>query len=497
MRYFAVKTSDQEFYNEFIRNEEEITLSGINSYDDIIDRGLILFIILGGDRVPWDKGLAGIAVTTSGSLDKGYDVEKPKNYKLKFRFVSRMKRILGKSDFIPYKGTYNSYVGPSTKGERNQALTEITEKQATAILRAVLDYFPEEEKNITSVISPEIMAEVKKDTEVLIPKILKYGQTPEKEAVADEQTEADMNREYLMKGENILLYGVPGSGKSYTVVQEYCDDDRFCERVVFHPDYSYSDFVGQIMPKINEDNKMIEYGFIPGPFTQILNKAVHDISNMYYLIIEEINRGNAPAVFGDVFQLLDRGAGGESQYGVTNTEIANIIYNGNVSKKVRIPANVTIVATMNTSDQNVFTLDTAFKRRWKLRLIPNIIEKADFHNKKIFGTEITWLRFADVINNFIISESSGLTSLEDKRLGAFFVSEDDLDFLYDADGNCHYNPAFAEKVLMYLWDDVFKYNREDVFRSEYNTLEKLIQGFEKVKFEVFKLDFSAMEETDE
>ena len=105
-------------------------------------------------------------------------------------------------------------------------------------------------------------------------------------------------------GTNILYYGVPGSGKSYEI-SKICSDEAVMERVVFHPDYSYSDFVGQIMPRLNEENKL-EYAFTPGPFTKIMRRAYHDPETMYYLIIEEINRGNAPAIFGEIFQLLDR-----------------------------------------------------------------------------------------------------------------------------------------------------------------------------------------------
>ena len=496
MRYFAVKTSDPEFFSAYSCGEDHLILDGINSYDDIIKPGIVLFVILGGDRVEWNKGLAAVALTESGPVDKGYDEDKPKNYKLKFRIVSRMKEVLGKDKFVPYKGTYNSYVGPSTKGERNQALTEINRKQATAVLHAVLDYYPDEEDNISSIIPADDMSEIKMDTEVLVPKILKYGQRPEREPEIEPKgnDSEDSTLHNDDAGKNILLYGVPGSGKSFTVTSEYCSDDNLCERVVFHPDYSYSDFVGQIMPKVRD--KMIEYEFVPGPFTSIVNKAVHDENNMYYLIIE-LNRGNAPAIFGDVFQLLDREKDGTSRYGVTNAEAAKIIYDGDTSRKVKIPRNLTIIATMNTSDQNVFTLDTAFKRRWKPRLIPNEIEKAEFAGNSILGTAVTWLRFTEVINSFISEESSGMTAGEDKRLGAFFIDSEDIEFLTDKDGQQKYNPAFAEKVLMYLWDDVFKYNRDDVFKDEYHTLEDLIQGFENAKFDVFKLDFSDSEEAHE
>lgn len=106
-------------------------------------------------------------------------------------------------------------------------------------------------------------------------------------------------------GANYLLYGVPGSGKSYTVKTEYCDDEERMERVVFHPDYTYSDFVGQIMPKLDEERR-VYYDFSPGPFTRMLKKAYTTPNKEFFLVIEELNRGNAPAIFGEVFQLLDR-----------------------------------------------------------------------------------------------------------------------------------------------------------------------------------------------
>jgi len=133
------------------------------------------------------------------------------------------------------------------------------------------------------------------------------------------------------------------------------------ERIIFHPDYTYSDFVGQILPRVNEDSS-VSYEFTPGPFTNILKKAYLNPEKEYFLIIEEINRGNAPAIFGDIFQLLDRNKDGASEYEITNNDVANIIY-GDKNHKVSIPSNMSILCTMNTSDQNVFTLDTAFQRR--------------------------------------------------------------------------------------------------------------------------------------
>lgn len=278
-------------------------------------------------------------------------------------------------------------------------------------------------------------------------------------------------------GKNIILYGVPGAGKSWTIKHEYCDDDERLERIIFHPDYTYSDFVGQILPKIKEDSS-VSYEFTPGPFTNLLKKAYSNPEKEYFLIIEEINRGNAPAIFGDIFQLLDRNKDGASEYEITNTDVANIIY-GDKNQKVSIPSNMSIICTMNTSDQNVFTLDTAFQRRWQMRLIKNEFinneNETNFAKTKILDTEVTWEHFVTSINEIILSKNFGITSSEDKRLGAHFVSGEDLKYNENDEKQ---NSRFPEKVLKYLWDDAFKFTREDIFDlNNAPMLENIIKRF--------------------
>ena len=289
-------------------------------------------------------------------------------------------------------------------------------------------------------------------------------------------------------GANYLLYGVPGSGKSHTVKTEYCDDEERMERVVFHPDYTYSDFVGQIMPKLDEERR-VYYDFNPGPFTRMLRKAYRNPSKEFFLVIEELNRGNAPAIFGEVFQLLDRkeqetdGAVGESAYGITNHYVSAEVY-GNPDHPTFIPSNLNIVATMNTSDQNVFTLDTAFQRRWRMRMIENNIEEAVHANHTILDTTITWKQFNISINKLILETNLGLASSEDKRLGAYFVTA--LDLQFSDTGNTKeddmQNSRFPEKVLKYLWDDAFKFSRNTVFNTDiHNSLEEVIKAFKTHK----------------
>lgn len=349
------------------------------------------------------------------------------------------------------------------------------------------------------------------------------------------------SEERLSGGMNVLLYGVPGSGKSWTIEHEYCDKDSAVERLVFHPDYTYSDFIGQILPDVDEEG-MVTYKFSPGPFTSILRDAYLNPTQKFILIIEEINRGNAPAIFGEAFQLLDRlisprseenivFPAGTSEYGITNKYMAEVIY-GNEKHKVRIPSNLSIIGTMNTSDQNVFTLDTAFQRRWRMRLIENSFDnvRPSLADCPILDTEVTWRRFCETINKQIVGNKAKMASSEDKRLGVYFVHESDLTHnnadepvnhssllaelnellkaemvnnitdvqktrLQEIRAALLQNRIFPEKVIKYLWDDAFKFNTGAIFDTEDNkeldSLEAVIRMFVyenrgRDRFKIFK-----------
>lgn len=317
----------------------------------------------------------------------------------------------------------------------------------------------------------------------------------------EEEFEHELNEsQRITGGDNILLYGVPGSGKSHTIDKKNGTDEDKMVRVVFHPDYMNTDFVGQILPTIKED-ETITYEFTPGPFTKVMKKAYSDPSNPYYLIIEEINRGNAPAIFGEIFQLLDRKDTGESKYKVTNSNVAKEMF-GDSEKQIYIPSNLTVLATMNTADQNVFTLDTAFQRRWNMKMIENNVKDAENAKCIISDTGVEWERFNTVINNIILSRNLTVMSSEDKRLGAYFVTKSDLEKveLQAEEGNDEITKRnndykasrFSEKVIKYLWDDAFKFSRNDLFKTNYRSLEQVIQSFVgskgKDRFDIFKKD---------
>lgn len=314
----------------------------------------------------------------------------------------------------------------------------------------------------------------------------------------------------------IIYYGVPGCGKSNKIREQLKDvPEKNKVRVVFHPEYTNAEFIGQILPKVNGH---VTYEFTPGPFTQIIKRAYLNPNEHFYLVIEEINRGNAAAIFGDTFQLLDRLKAGEtdslgndpanaavntftegwSQYFVQNDDVnayirgtENSIQIGNIrfdlNTAIRLPPNLSILATMNTSDQNVFTLDNAFQRRFDMELVRNEFDLTKpavnaQYNAEIDDTGIKWGQFWGWINAKITATLKGLSSTEDKRLGVWFVSNA---------GGIIDDKVFAEKVLKFLWDDVFKFKRPQIFADGIDTLEKLINSFEKPsegkeRFDVFK-----------
>lgn len=292
---------------------------------------------------------------------------------------------------------------------------------------------------------------------------LKYIEQPEKEIFEGVETTSSVGNDRI--GRNIILYGVPGSGKSYTIDTDYINEGDEVTRVVFHPDYLYANFVGQILPTV--ENEDLTYKFRPGPFTHALRKALRVPDRHHFLIIEEINRGNAAAIFGDIFQLLDRDEKGQSQYSITNRNIALSCY-GDPEHPISLPGNLTILATMNTSDQNIFTLDTAFQRRWEMKLIINDINQVSFADNAIGDTSVTWKNFVTVVNGLIIQGDLSVSSNEDKRLGNFFINEVEL-------ANAE---SFAQKVLKYLWDDAFKFDRAKFFKnSNSSSLEDVMTAF--------------------
>ncbi|WP_458450111.1 AAA family ATPase [Fibrobacter sp.] len=332
----------------------------------------------------------------------------------------------------------------------------------------------------------------------------------------------------------IIYYGVPGCGKSYEVnkvindeLDKYGVTDKEYHKVrcVFHPEYCNADFVGQIYPYVKPDNGGVEYRFKPGPFAEIVRRAYRNPAEPFFLIIEEINRGNAAAIFGEMFQLLDRIRPedgpeelsgniyntGWSSYGVTNIDVnayvrqkstdnpEKIEYDDSIpygdkikfinNTAVRLPPNLSIYATMNTNDQNVFTMDNAFQRRFKSKMIRNVLDENSAQYKtEIDDTGVYWGDFRKWINEKILLPQTAVLKADDKCLGGWFITGEKINGVDKIK-----KEDFAEKVLKYLWDDVFKRNKSgEIFVKDdkVNSLSDLIDAFEtSVGFESFEKIF--------
>lgn len=280
--------------------------------------------------------------------------------------------------------------------------------------------------------------------------------------------------ERLKGGENIIYYGAPGTGKSFTVDERSRHDEVF--RTVFHPDVQNSDFVGTLKPV--RDNDEITYRFSPGPFSLALVEAINNPRKKVWLIIEELNRAPAAAVFGDLFLLLDRDDNGRGEYDVNfpTEEFAAWyeIKTEDSSGKIRIPSNLWIAATMNSADQGVFPIDTAFRRRWNQIYIPVNYDSGPDGTVKCVTTGDTeagveWRIFIKTLNEHLSRE---LQTAEDRLVGPWFIKDAEL----GDDG------ILPGKVLIYLWDDLLRHHgRESVFRPDILTYGDLTKRVENGK----------------
>lgn len=324
---------------------------------------------------------------------------------------------------------------------------------------------------------------------------IKNVTTPYNDGKEDEIEEISCKNSCLMPLQQIF-YGAPGTGKSFKIKRDTKNQSKI--RTTFHPDSDYSTFVGCYKPTMNEDvkydkegnekscTKQIEYAFVAQAFLKAYVKAwkfycsaEDGTAKAQYLIIEEINRGNCAQIFGDLFQLLDRNEDGYSTYPiVADTDIQRYLskefekvnipdslnaiyddYDGNIVEDIKngivlaLPNNLYIWATMNTSDQSLFPIDSAFKRRWDWKYMP-IDTKKENWNIEVDGKKYSWSDFLEAVNEQIFE----VTKFEDKKLGFYFCRANN--HVVDAE-------KFVSKVIFYLYNDVFK---------DYGYDRKMFQG---------------------
>lgn len=300
----------------------------------------------------------------------------------------------------------------------------------------------------------------------------------------------------------IIYYGAPGTGKSHTIKKEEDEGKITCIRTTFHPDSDYATFVGCYKPHKIKDSQCLTYEFVEQAFLETYKQAWMNPEKEIALVIEEINRGNCAQVFGDIFQLLDRSDDGWSTYPIkADTDIAEHLkelripgYAASMNKRfgldkegkdrypdrdwfgfMALPPNMSILATMNTSDQSLFPIDSAFKRRWDWKYIK--IKKGKKENGEELGwniqikdangepvkiidenTTLSWWNFIQKVNEIIAS----MTSSADKQLGYFFCKPSEKANETDEKPTIITADTLVGKVIFYLWNDVFKdYGFED------------------------------------
>lgn len=290
--------------------------------------------------------------------------------------------------------------------------------------------------------------------------------------------------EMVKGGKNVIVYGAPGTGKSRYVEDTYTN----ITRVVFHSEYTYFDFVGSYKPvpvyKVSTDEirysngeafeygiPLIDYAYVIGPFLKVLISSVVNPTVLHTLLIEEVNRANAPSVFGDIFQLLDRDANGMSEYRIqpnndldkyikSRQDISQYFVDG-----LYIPSNMNIIATMNSADQGVLVLDSAFKRRWEFKYMP-IIESGFVHE----NTEVNYGGRRHKWSSLLLALNSKLKEYrveEDRLVGPYFINKDEIN-----------DPSFIySKLFLYLWDDVLRHKRDSFFEGNNRTYYELICNY--------------------
>ncbi|MBQ3661432.1 MAG: AAA family ATPase [Firmicutes bacterium] len=317
---------------------------------------------------------------------------------------------------------------------------------------------------------------------------------------------------------NHIVFGAPGTGKSFTVNKDLkellgADNDNDYERVTFHPDYSYANFVGSYKPvpiKDESGNESITYKYVPGPFMRVyvnaLKNALTESPKPFLLVVEEINRANVAAVFGDVFQLLDRDKYGVSEYPIQASEDIKAFLAEQLGgtpedyAKIRIPNNMFIWATMNSADQGVFPMDTAFRRRWDFTYIGIDDRDEEIRGKYVLlgkdsSQKVEWNKLRKAINRYLTSQKIN----EDKQLGPYFISRnviipengDEIDKEL-------FSETFKSKVIMYLFEDAAKQKRPDLFsgcgndRRRYSDICKL---FDEIGVNIFNSSIVTFTET--
>ncbi len=322
-----------------------------------------------------------------------------------------------------------------------------------------------------------------------------------------------------------IFYGAPGTGKSHRIKNDErvkaAEVKNLVFRTTFHPDSDYSTFVGAYKPTMKAvadkykavagKDEEITYSFVPQAFLQAYVAAWNHLDENVFLVIEEINRGNCAQIFGDLFQLLDRDDEGFSEYPIKadidlvryledgkdeDGQVVLINKDGIKDRKLKLPNNLYIWATMNTSDQSLFPIDSAFKRRWEWVYQPIDTAKETWY-VKVGEDYYSWTAFLNKVNDELLTDETA----EDKHLGFYFCKATEKREGTEAKPNVITAETFVGKVLFYLWNDVFKVygipssigsSKDWPYRKFYKTNGEVDQEKVAMLMEQLKIDADAV-----
>ena len=379
--FFSIKTKDAETVSKILQKQSGIEMSGINVLQDKLQVGQPVFIVLGGDKPAWETGLIGMATISQAPYDVGYE---GRNFKIAVDMKLLLRKSIKRGDLVSYSDTFDIIgIGPITKWEPNQALSQIEERKAVALMRAMLELDPNIEVDLASLVGPIVMQRIKGATKRYVEIDIEYGQAinspktisykipaegdngggivsdlfstynatsteseeyPEytKESLLEEvfmkEEQYDAIVELLERKKNIILQGAPGVGKTFVAKRlAYsilgCKDESKVEFIQFHQSYAYEDFVLGYKP--TETGFTIE----EGPFYKFCKKAEAN-GGKHFFIIDEINRGNLSRIFGELLVLTEA---------TKRNESATLLY---TKESFKVPENVYYSSSSKSSSSS-------------------------------------------------------------------------------------------------------------------------------------------------